>query len=88
MHEEVTDDLSLADQGFISSEQKYNQAEEAFILLGEKCKELLMQFYFHKKPMIEIASMLGFANEKVAKNQKYKCLEKAKENYTQLTMDN
>ena len=30
--------------------------------------------------MQEIADKLGFGSEKTAKNQKYRCLEKAKEN--------
>lgn len=55
-------------------------AEKAFISLGEKCKELLKLFYYSKVSLKEIASILRFANEKVAKNQKYRCIEKAKEN--------
>ena len=35
--------------------------------------------------MAQIAIQLGFKTEKVAKNQKYRCIEKAKENLKQLT---
>lgn len=55
-------------------------AEKAFTAIGEKCKELLKLFYYSKNSLKEIASKLNFANEKVAKNQKYRCIEKAKEN--------
>jgi RNA polymerase sigma factor (sigma-70 family) len=82
--EDLNSELPDEDYDFILHELKYRHAEEAFILLGEKCKELLSQFYFHKKPLAEIALNLGLANEKVAKNQKYRCLEKAKENYHHL----
>jgi RNA polymerase sigma factor (sigma-70 family) len=84
---EITEDLEEADQDFILTELKFQQAEHAFLLLGEKCKELLMQFYIQKKPMAQIASSLGFANERVAKNQKYRCIEKAKENFSQLNSE-
>jgi hypothetical protein len=47
----------------------------------KKCKQLLILFYFKKKSFREIAAALAFSDEKVAKNQKYRCLQKAKENY-------
>lgn len=77
-------DLSAEDEVFIQSETKYQQAEDAFKLLGEKCQKLLMLFYYHKKTMLEIAPLLDFSNERVAKNQKYRCMEKAKEYYSDL----
>ncbi len=55
-------------------------AEKAFDLLGEKCKDLLRLFYFKQMNLKDIAVKLRFATEKVAKNQKYRCMEKAKEN--------
>jgi RNA polymerase sigma factor (sigma-70 family) len=66
------------------NEQQYKMAEMAFNLLGEKCKQLLILFYFKKKSMSEVARILEFSNEKVAKNQKYRCLEKAKDNFINL----
>lgn len=53
--------------------------------LGQKCKELLELFYFKKLSMKDISKKLGFASEKVAKNQKYRCIEKAKENLKNLS---
>lgn len=60
-------------------------ATTAFNLLGEKCKQLLILFYFKKKSFREIAAALAFSDEKVAKNQKYRCIQKAKENYLTLS---
>ncbi len=57
---------------------QYTQMEKTLVLLGDKCKELLELFYFKKKDMVEIAELLGFRNDKVAKAMKYKCLEKAR----------
>jgi RNA polymerase sigma factor (sigma-70 family) len=56
-------------------------ATAAFNLLGDKCKELLILFYFKKKSFKEIAKVFSFSDERVAKNQKYRCMEKAKENF-------
>ena len=56
-------------------------ANAAFNLLGEKCRQLLVLFYFRKKTYREIAATLAFSDENVAKNQKYRCIQKAKENY-------
>lgn len=74
---------SLKDEDFtehLKEESEYKQAEKAFNLLGEKCKELLQLFYFNKLSMKIITEKLKFNSEKVTKNQKYRCIEKAKEN--------
>ncbi len=55
-------------------------AEKAISSLGKKCIELLQLFYFQPLKMDEIAKTLGFASGKSARNQKYKCLAKAKAN--------
>jgi RNA polymerase sigma factor (sigma-70 family) len=68
----------------IDEEPRYAQASAAFQLLGEKCRELLLMFYFRRKSYSEIAELLSFANEQTAKNQKYRCLQKAKEHYLNL----
>jgi len=62
------------------SEFENKLAEKAFNLLGDKCKQLLQLFYFNKISLKQIAVTLEFSSEKIAKNQKYRCLEKAKEN--------
>ncbi|MGC4103531.1 RNA polymerase sigma factor [Ferruginibacter sp.] len=67
-----------------SEEPGFVAATAAFNLLGEKCKDLLMLFYFKKKSFKEIAAQLAFSDERTAKNQKYRCLQKAKDNYVTL----
>lgn len=63
----------------IEQDKPIMQAQQALQQLGDKCKELLNMFYFKKLSMQVIAEQLGFKTEKVAKNQKYRCIEKAKE---------
>jgi RNA polymerase sigma factor (sigma-70 family) len=79
---EATEDI--ADE-VPEAERDLSQARAAFHLLGEKCKDLLILFYFKKKSFREIATELAFSDEKVAKNQKYRCIQKAKENFITLT---
>ena len=44
--------------------------------LGEPCKTIIVQFYFLKSSMQEIAEMLNYTNANNAKNQKYKCFKR------------
>ncbi len=65
-------------------ERAFFLARQAFLDLGRKCQELLSMFYLQQKGLDAIAGQLGFASSKVAKNQKYRCLEKVKEHYNNL----
>ena len=69
----------------VKEEKKYKTAEEAFIHMGKRCQEILQLFYIKKLPFKEIAQKLQFSSEKIAKNEKYKCLKKAKELYQTLS---
>lgn len=65
----------------VLEEKKYQQAEQAFLELGERCRQLLQLFYHKAMSFKEIANVMQFKSEKIAKNQKYKCLTKAKDIY-------
>lgn len=73
---DTVDDLEFSDA--IERESKLKVAEQIVTELGDRCRELLQFFYFDKLSMKEIASKMKFSSEKVAKNQKYKCIERAK----------
>lgn len=62
----------------LEKENRFRQAEESLKKLGEKCLELLQLFYVKMMSMKDIAGKMGFSSEKIAKNQKYKCLERAR----------
>lgn len=49
--------------------------------LGEKCRQILMMFYYQKCSMKVIADRQGLKNEDVAKKTKYECLKKLREIY-------
>lgn len=70
----------------IEEDKPIRNAQQAVMQLGAKCKEILELFYFKKMSMKEIAQKVGFASEKGAKNQKYRCIEKAKENLKNLSL--
>ena len=74
-----TEQVSILDA--VLEEQKYRSAEQAFRELGERCQQLLQWFYIKKMTFKVIAELMQLKSEKVAKNQKYKCLQKAKDIY-------
>ncbi len=47
--------------------------------IGADCQRVLLLYYYERKRMQEIAKVMGFANEQVAKNKKNRCLKKLKE---------
>ena len=62
----------------IQEEKQFQLAERAFSELGERCKQLLLLFYHKRMSFKDIAKTMQFSSEKIAKNQKYKCLSKAR----------
>jgi RNA polymerase sigma factor (sigma-70 family) len=82
LQEQIPDHSDL--ENILIEDRKMEIAQAAFEQLGTKCKEILMSFYFGKKSMLEIAKQFSFSSEQVAKTQKYKCLESARKNYTEL----
>lgn len=50
---------------------------------GKRCLQLLQAFYYDKLPMAEIARHLQYKTQHVATVQKYKCLEKIREQVKQ-----
>lgn len=61
-----------------NKEEMFEQLELVVKQLGNKCQEILKQFYFLKASMKSISSNLGYSSVNAAKTQKYKCLERAK----------
>ena len=73
-----TDEEEL--QRALDKEKKMKMTEEILDNLGDRCWEILRLFHHDALKMKEIAEKMGFKSEKIAKNQKYKCLERAKLN--------
>ena len=68
----------------IENETKAKLAEKVLNELGERCRELLLLFYKEGFKLKDIASRMGYNSENTAKNQKYKCLEGAKNRLKEL----
>lgn len=49
--------------------------------IGQPCKQLLEWYYFFKKSMEEITTLMNYKNADSAKNQKYKCMERLRKIY-------
>ena len=71
-------------ENHLEEEANYSLAEKALAKLSAKCKEVIMAFYTQKMRMVEIAERFGFSSEKIAKNQKYKCMERARKHLNAL----
>jgi RNA polymerase sigma factor (sigma-70 family) len=59
----------------IETTERFALYREKFQLLGEDCQKLL-QLYFEKKNMKEIANTMGFGSEGYARKRKFQCKEK------------
>jgi RNA polymerase sigma factor (sigma-70 family) len=75
---EFTSEEEAEFQLAIEREAKFKQIERVLSQIGDKCLQLLKLFYYEGLSMKIIASKVGLKSEKIAKNQKYKCLERAK----------
>jgi RNA polymerase sigma factor (sigma-70 family) len=67
-------DLDLS--GDSADEAMLQRIESCVEKLGEPCRSLLIQFYYHKQTMDHLKELFGYRNVETAKNQKYKCLER------------
>jgi len=54
--------------------ERYRLFQKHFNHLGKDCQKVL-QLYFDKVPLINIAQIMGFKSEKYAKKRKFRCKE-------------
>lgn len=76
--EEILFNEKYADDADEEKLNKVRNLSDGISLLGEPCKTLLIQYYYFKQTMKEIAALLNYTNAENAKNQKYKCLQRLK----------
>ncbi|MEP1096076.1 MAG: sigma-70 family RNA polymerase sigma factor [Cyclobacteriaceae bacterium] len=53
---------------------------------GERCMDLLQSFYYEKLTMKQMADRYGYTSERSATVQKYKCLEKVRDEIKQKSL--
>ena len=68
----------------LDTEMQAKLAEQVLSELGDRCRELLLLFYKGGMKLKDIALGMGYSSEATAKNQKYKCLEGAKNRLKEL----
>ena len=66
----IDDDFSE----LIQKNERYKLFQSHFANLGKDCQKIL-QLYFDKVPLKNIAQIMGFKSEKYAKKRKFKCKE-------------
>lgn len=59
-----------------TKETAIQQIERCLENLGEPCRSLLIQYYYHRQPLENLAGLFQYKNIESARNQKYKCLER------------
>lgn len=79
---------SRLDLSKLATEESYNFNEEsvtedtrltvkeALNQIDNGCRKVLLDFYFKKLTMAQIAELYGLGSEEAAKNKKYRCLKK------------
>ncbi len=55
--------------------------------LGEKCKDILVSFYYFGQRLDHIATRHGYQNIRTATVQKFKCLERLRKSVSHLTIE-
>jgi RNA polymerase sigma factor (sigma-70 family) len=76
---EFFDAMSEGEDEWIQKELKLQSIESALSQIGKKCQQLLQMFYGLGMSMVDIAKKINLRNDKVAKAQKYRCINKVKE---------
>jgi RNA polymerase sigma factor (sigma-70 family) len=78
------DNIEAVISDAIEEERIAMLAGKALEELKGRCRELLLLFYEGRLKMKDIAVKMGYSSENTAKNQKYKCLEAAKNRLKEL----
>ncbi|MET4076521.1 sigma-70 family RNA polymerase sigma factor [Hymenobacter sp. UYCo722] len=73
----LSDDVAagLADEAEDSAEPAF-AVRDYVEQLGEKCKNVLLSFYYFQQPLTQIAERQGYGSVRSATVQKFKCLER------------
>ena len=87
--EEVPEAQEL-DTSYLDQESATHQQQMVASLLsklGDKCRQILLLYYFRKFSMEAIAHEMSYKNDFVAKKKKYECLQKLKKMVAQEGID-
>lgn len=80
----VEDEHQLQDVASVEEEQPSSQKILHYLThAGQKCMDLLRAFYYDQLPVQSVAELFGFSGQHSASVQKYKCLEKVRDQIQQ-----
>ncbi|MBL1281560.1 MAG: sigma-70 family RNA polymerase sigma factor [Fluviicola sp.] len=82
--EELPEIESFENDDWLQKELKFQLIEKAMTKIGKQCQQILQLFYGKGWNMTAIAKKVGLRNDKVAKAQKYRCINKVKEQVLEL----
>jgi DNA-directed RNA polymerase specialized sigma24 family protein len=71
--------LGIPDDFYAREQEKTRSLLQHLKAAGKKCLQLLQAFYYEQRSMPEIAKELNYSSAHSATVQKYKCLEKVRE---------
>lgn len=76
----------IDDDFWVATSQQQEMLKEALSSLQDGCIKVLTYFYYQKLSMKQIARLMNFKNEQVAKNKKSKCLNYLKKKWKELSV--
>ena len=82
--EELPEIEAYENDDWFQKELKFQLIEKAISKIGKQCQQILQLFYGKGWDMTAIAKKVGLRNDKVAKAQKYRCLNKVKAQVSEL----
>ncbi|MEO1263065.1 MAG: sigma-70 family RNA polymerase sigma factor [Bacteroidota bacterium] len=62
----------------IMENEKKAAIDQLLSRLGESCKQLLVHYFYDRLKLKNVAELMGYASEQVAKNKKSECMKKLK----------
>lgn len=80
---EAFDRLDVEPEGNECELPEDKEIKDRIISMGEPCHSLLIGFYYHQLPMDLLAVQLNYNSANVAKQQKFRCVERLKKIFSQ-----
>lgn len=78
---EMVERSDLADISTSEEDESAKKLQNILLKMPERCKSILMLYYFEKLKLNDIAIQLSIGQASI-KNEKYRCMNKLKEMYT------
>ncbi|MCH6198975.1 sigma-70 family RNA polymerase sigma factor [Aquiflexum sp. LQ15W] len=75
MFENAKESVTLDISHSLVKHESHKLIMELFQSLGQKCKNILLLFYYENLPMKEIMEQEDYSSEQVLRNKKHKCLK-------------